>query len=165
MGLSVTPPDPPVVDGGAVDEEYDAERRGDLQAYLSLDNAWGEAFDEWATDTSLTDDDPATAVVLRLIPTLDFYWYAARDRVEYDAPTVPDDWPDREAYADVDSWSTASTVDEELDSLGATVANTLDDYFLDWEPTGRRHSTYHEMFGDQFNGGDDDYLEPPSEER
>ena len=99
-----------------------------------------------------------------MVPALDFYWNPASDSVEYEAPTVPDDWATRPARAGIDSWSTASMVDEELDALGETVANTLDDYFVDWEPTERRDSTYRELFGEQFNGGDD-FLEGEEQSR
>ena len=155
MSLSATPTDPPVVTDGTIEGSEDGERRQELQAFLSDDDAWGEGFYQWADETQLADDDPATAPFLSMVQSLDFYWNPASERVEYEVPAVPDDWGTRPACAGIDSWSTASMVDEELDSLGETVANTLDDYFVDWEPTERRDSTYHELFGEQFNGGDD----------
>ena len=85
------------------------------------------------------------------IEELNFFWDEEFDEVRYEAPEIPDDWKTRDEYSMLDSWSTVSSINEEVDRLGETVANLLTDYYVDWETEADIVETY----GDQYNGRDD----------
>ena len=157
MSLDVPTPDPPGVYREDRDEEFREEvdgssRRADVQEYLAgPENAWGEGFGEWAAETSLVEDEYRPIEEAGLLEAFDFFWDGEAEVVGYTAPEVPDDWETDPRYSWVDSWSTASAVNEELDALGETVAGVLTDYFLEWETEAHVVET----FGSQFNGRDD----------
>ncbi|MGM0590782.1 MAG: hypothetical protein ACQETI_03980 [Halobacteriota archaeon] len=165
MSLDVATPDPPTIFVGSPEETtaYDEERRAELQAFFEAENAWGEAFSEWAEETQLVEDEYAAVVELGLVEAFDFYWDGEAERVDYSAPEVPDDWQTREYHSALTSWDTVSKIDEELDGLGRTVADTLTDYYVDWEPSEDPESEYHQLFGSQFNAADDTLPESESE--
>jgi len=157
MSLDVPTPDPPDVYREDRDEEYveevaEGSRRADIEEYLAgSENAWAEGFDEWATETSLAEDEYRAVAEAGLLEEFDFYWDDEAEIVGFSAPEIPDGWETDPRFSWVDSWSTASAVTEELDDLGETVAGVLTDYFLAWEDEDHVVDT----FGVQFNGRDD----------
>lgn len=154
MSLDVATPTAPTIYREARDEQYesDVDKRADLQSYLDdEENAWEEGFSDWADETALSMDDYQIVLDLGFIEEFDFYWSPEREEVEYETPEIPDDWEDKERYEEVDSWSTVSAVNEELDELGETVAGLLTDYYVEW---GSERDIV-ETFGDQYNGRDD----------
>lgn len=100
--------------------------REDLEDLLQ-EGAWTEGFNEWATYTTLEDEHVRVASDLGLFQALDFYWDPTDDRLRFDSPPVPDDWQDRTAATSLDS-STVSMIESELDDLGRTVQEELEDY-------------------------------------
>jgi hypothetical protein len=62
-----------------------------------------------------------------LFRTFDFYWDPTEDRLRFDAPTIPDDWRERDATESLDS-SAVSMIDSALDDLGRAVYEILEDY-------------------------------------
>ena len=154
MSLDVPTPTAPTIYREARDEQYesDVDKRADLQSYLDdEENAWEEGFSDWADETALSVDAYRIALDLGFIEEFDFYWSPEREEVEYETPEIPDEWEDKERYAEVDSWSTVSAINEELDELGETVAGLLTDYYVEW---GSERDIV-ETFGDQYNGRDD----------
>ncbi|KAB1188776.1 MULTISPECIES: hypothetical protein [Haloferax] len=150
MSLPETPPDPPsVYDGHDVDEYHtDAERRAEIQTFFELENAWGEAYEQWLEETLLTEQEYETALELGLFDKLDFYWDTGAGNVEYEIPPIVDGGYDLPL-------DTASDIEEELDEFAQIVADTLTEYYLDWGPTDDPDSEYHQLFGDQYNAADD----------
>lgn len=158
MSLDVDVPAAPTIYEETRDDQYesDVDKRADLQAYLNgVENAWEEGFETWADETALSDDAYRAVLDLGLIEEFDFYWNPEMEEVEYEAPEIPDDWEERGRYADLDSWSTVSAINEEMDDLGETVAGILDDYYVEW---GTERDVV-ETFGDQYNGRDDEMPE------
>jgi hypothetical protein len=158
MSLDVDTPTAPTIYEETRDDQYesDVDKRADLQDYLDgVENAWEEGFETWADETALSDDTYRAVLDLGLIEEFDFYWNPELEEVEYEAPEIPDDWEERRRYADLDSWSTVSAINEEMDDLGETVAGILDDYYVEW---GTERDVV-ETFGDQYNGRDDEIPE------
>ncbi|EFW92439.1 hypothetical protein ZOD2009_09028 [Haladaptatus paucihalophilus DX253] len=154
MSLDVTTPAAPTIYELTRDDQYesDVHKRADLQTYLDgEENAWHEGFSAWAAETALSVDAYHIALDLGCIAAFDFYWDPELEEVAYEAPEIPDDWEDRSRYADIDSWSTVSAINEEMDALGETVAGVLTEYYVDWES----ERDIVETFGDQYNGRDD----------
>lgn len=154
MSLDVATPDAPTVYEETRDDQYesDVDKRADLQTYLDgEENAWEEGFDDWASETALSVDTYEIVLDLGLIEAFDFYWNPEEEEIEYEAPEIPDDWEDKSRYVEIDSWSTVSAINEEMDELGETVAGLLTDYYVDWET----ERDIVETFGDQYNGRDD----------
>jgi hypothetical protein len=154
MSLDVLPPEPPTVYRETRDDEYhaDVSKRADVQEYMDgVENAWEEGFGEWASETSLTEAEYRVMTDLGFVEELDFRWDEETRQVTYFAPRIPDDWQTNERFSTVDSWSTVSVINEEVDDLGETVAGVLTDYYVAWESEERVVKT----FGDQFNGRDD----------
>jgi hypothetical protein len=149
MSLPETPPDPPTVYDGHDDEYHDdVERRAAIQRFFEGENAWGEAYDQWLEGTLLTEREYDVATELGLFGRLDFFWDSESERVTYEAPSNLD-------AADDVSLDVASDIEEELDEFAQIVADTLTDYYIDWEPTDEADSDYHRIFGDQYNAADD----------
>lgn len=119
----------------------------------------GGGFSEWAAETPLAEDEYRTIRELDLIESFDFHWDEAAGEVAYDAPEIPQNWEAIERFSIVDSWSTVSAINEELDALGETVAGVLTDYYVDWET--EEHVV--ETFGEQFNARDDVLTEAQDE--
>ncbi|WP_435062675.1 hypothetical protein [Halobaculum sp. EA56] len=141
MGLDVDTPDPPSLSGPRGRGEYDAVdageddagddyRREEIRTVLR-DGAWRDAFAEWAESTYLSADEVAAVDRLGLFDEFDFYWDPAGDEVGYRAPSVPADERGSIPGDDPDG------VDEELDALGRTVSEMLEnDYMLRDEVDG-----------------------------
>jgi hypothetical protein len=150
----VSVPEPPTVYRETRDEEYvtDASKRADIQEYFDgMENAWEEGFSEWASETTLTEDEYRLLTDLDLLETLDWSWDETAGRVTYETGRIPADWKTLPEFDAIDSWSTVSAINEELDELGRTVAGILTDYYVAWEAEDRVVKT----FGDQYNGRDD----------
>ncbi|WP_416839340.1 hypothetical protein [Haloferax sp. DFSO52] len=150
MSLPDVPPDLPSIYTGRDDEEYhnDEERRAEIQNFFERENAWGEAYSQWVEETLLTDKEFETAVELGLFRKLDFYWDIESQRVEYEIPEVVDGNYDL-------SLDVASDIEDELDTFAQIVAETMTEYYIDWEPSDESDSDYRQLFGDQYNAADD----------
>ncbi|MFC7203246.1 hypothetical protein ACFQJC_06945 [Haloferax namakaokahaiae] len=154
MGLDVPTPNPPASYREARDDEYvtDRSRRAEIQAYLTgVENAWTEAFTQWSIDTSLSLDEYQLVLRVGLLDEFDFYWDDERQRIEYTAPKIPDEWEQLDEFDSLDSWATVSAINDELDELGDTVAGVLTDYYVSWDS----EDGVVDMFGSQFNARDD----------
>lgn len=135
MALDIEVPDPPDLSNRGMPREFEWDEetlgaedfyREDLEDLLQ-DGAWKEGFNEWAEYTSLDESLGRLVSDLGLFQAFDFYWDPADDRLRFTAPTMPDDWPDRDVTESLDS-STVSMIDGELDDLGRTVQEVLEDY-------------------------------------
>lgn len=134
MGLDVDVPDPPDLTNGFVDAyEGDEDRRADIQEYFESENAWGEAFSEWTTVTTVTEEEYAVIDDLELIAEFDFFWNADSGHVEYEAPSVRSHPRASERYPELDSSARVAFIDDALDELGAIVADVLTEYYIEWE--------------------------------
>lgn len=150
------PPRPDLSNLG-VPDRFDADepiseqelRRDELAAILAR-GAWQEGFDEWAQYTDLTQRDVDLAERLNLFESLDFYWDGNANRLRYVVPEVPESWDDR---ADEDH-VTRRTLQEELDDLGRTVAETIALDYVDWGESG----------GEDLVWGVDTFGQVPTEE-
>lgn len=100
--------------------------REDLEDLLQ-DGAWAEGFNEWSEYTSLDEETVGLVSDLGLFQALDFYWDPTDDRLRFDAPTEPDEWPDRDTTHSLDS-NAVSVIHAELDDLGRAVQEVLEDY-------------------------------------
>ncbi len=99
--------------------------REDIESLLQ-EGAWKEGFNEWTEYTDLDEEQVRVVSDLGLFQAFDFYWDPTEDCLRFDAPTVPDDWRERDATESLDS-STVSTIDGELDDLGRAVQEMLED--------------------------------------
>jgi hypothetical protein len=135
MALDVPVPDPPDLSNRGMPREFEWEDetlgsedfyREDLEDLLQ-EGAWSEGFNEWTEYTNLDEAHVRIVDDLGLFQALDFYWDPTEDRLRFDAPSLPDDWRERDATASLDS-STVSMIDGELDDLGRTVQEVLEDY-------------------------------------
>jgi hypothetical protein len=88
---------------------------------------WTEGFNEWAEYTNLDAEHVRIVSDLGLFQALDYYWDPTEDRLRFDAPTISDDWRERDATESFDS-STVSMIDNEVAELGRAVREVLDDY-------------------------------------
>lgn len=134
MALDVTVPDPPSLSGPQPRDEYEAidtpeeepdddYRRAEIAGILAED-AWYDAFEEWAAQTSLGESDFDVLVEYDLVEALDFYWDPASDQVGFRSPTLSDAIRRRLDYDD------AAEIESELDSLGRIVSETLENDYL-----------------------------------
>ncbi|XVH33704.1 hypothetical protein ACNS7O_17465 (plasmid) [Haloferacaceae archaeon DSL9] len=105
----------------------DPFRREELEGFLH-DGAWQEGFNEWAENTDLTADERRIALDESLVRRTDFYWDASAAAVGYSAPSLS---ADRREALGIDH-ETASAIDDALDDLARTVADMLDDGYVDW---------------------------------
>ncbi|MDG5775038.1 hypothetical protein VB773_16325 [Haloarculaceae archaeon H-GB2-1] len=131
MVLDVPVPDPPSLSGPQTRGDYEAYggpldteddyRREEVETILQ-DGAWRDAFEEWAGDTGMIAAEFEIVAALDLVDQFDFYWDPASDEVGYRAPELPPD-----AREDVDD---PQNVDLELDSLGRTVSEMLENDYL-----------------------------------
>ncbi|WP_369333253.1 hypothetical protein [Haloferax sp. Atlit-19N] len=94
---------------------------------LLQEGAWKEGFNEWAEYTDLDEEQVRIVSDLGLFQVFDFYWDPTEDRLRFDAPTIPNDWRERDATESLDS-STVSMIDATLQDLGQTVHETLEGY-------------------------------------
>jgi len=139
MPLTVDPPEPPELNAVDPSEYEDATvaadddyRRAELSEFLR-EGAWEEAFEQWAVDAGMTDDEWAIVADLGLVSHFDFFWDDFADRVGYHAPGLPEDWRERDLHPDLDSWATVSSINAGLTELGQTVCEVLKDDYIDWE--------------------------------
>ncbi|MES3517933.1 MAG: hypothetical protein PPP58_09745 [Natronomonas sp.] len=129
------PPELPEIDVESYDdvevqgEEY---HRAELEAFLE-EGAWEDAFEQWATETNLSEAAFEIAVDLKLFEQFDFFWDDFADRVGYHAPGLPEDWKERNVHPELDSWETVSSINASLAELGGTVSETLKADYVDWE--------------------------------
>ncbi|WP_336035363.1 hypothetical protein [Halobacterium yunchengense] len=135
MALDSEVPEPPDLSNRGTPREFEWQEetlgsedfyREDIEDLLQ-EGAWKEGFNEWAEYTTLDEEHVRLVSDLGLFQAFDFYWDPTDDRLRFDAPTLPDDWRELNATGSLDS-STVSTIDSELDDLGRTVKEVLDDY-------------------------------------
>jgi hypothetical protein len=135
MALDVAVPDPPDLSnrGKPRDFEVQEETLGSEDFYrediedLLQEGAWSEGFNEWTEYTDLDEEQVRIVDDFGLFQTFDFYWDPTDDRLRFDAPTLPDDWRERDATESLDS-GTVSMIDAALQDLGRAVYETLADY-------------------------------------
>lgn len=135
MGLDVVVPKSPDLSNRGMPRDFDLQEetlgsedfyREDLEELLE-EGAWREGFEEWTEYTDLAEGEFRILDRLELFRAFDFYWDPVESRLRYDAPTIPDDWCDRDATASLDS-VTVSKLDVALDDLSRAVSETLEDY-------------------------------------
>lgn len=79
MSLDVPPPDPPTlqsVDPNQYEDatvEGDEYHRADLERFLR-DGAWAQAFEMWAAESDLGEDEWDIVLDLDLVERFDFFW-------------------------------------------------------------------------------------------
>jgi hypothetical protein len=139
MPLEVSPPDPPPlsrVDPDSYDDvsvAADADYRREELAELLAEGAWAEAFEAWATETSMGRTEWRVVADLDLLSEFDFFWDDFADRVGYHAPGIPENWKERDLHPDLETWSQVSTINACLTELGQTVCDVLKDSYITWE--------------------------------
>jgi hypothetical protein len=135
MSLDVEVPEPPDLSNRGMPREFEWEEetlgsedfyREDIEDLLQ-EGAWTEGFNEWAEYTSLEEEHVRIVSDLGLFQEFDFYWDPTDELLRFDAPTIPDDWPEGEATESMDT-DTISMIDGALDDLGRTVQEVLEDY-------------------------------------
>jgi len=135
MTLAADPPRPPDLTTTVppVDETTrpESEHREEIETMFA-NGAWARAFGEWTEHTDLTAEDWAIVLDLGLVDEFDFWWNADDGRIEYDPPTIPDDWEDDDRYAALDSFAQVSAIDDALDGLGQVVQDLLEQEYADW---------------------------------
>ena len=139
MSLQVDPPEPPALESHVDPDEYeDADvmggeyRRDELQEFLES-GAWNEAFEKWAAEAPMNEDEFSIATDLDMFFQFDFFWDDFADRVGYHAPGLPEDWRERDIHPDLDSWGTVSAINAGLTEFGQTVCDVLKDEYIDWD--------------------------------
>jgi len=139
MSLDVPTPEPPELEEFDPNQYEDAEvvgetdyRRDELEAALR-EGAWERAFEEWAADADLDEDQFRIVLDLDLLREFDFFWDSHADRVGYHAPGLPEDWKERNVHPDIESWGTVSAINAGLTELGQIVCDVLKDDYVDWE--------------------------------
>ncbi|WP_306060906.1 hypothetical protein [Natronococcus wangiae] len=142
MGSSIESPPAPELPTNRTPEAYldgdvesiggpDTFRRDELEGFLR-EGAWKEGFNEWAENTDLTEDEVRIALNEDLVRQLDFYWDIDANAVGYSAPSLSVEQRDS---LGVDH-ETASAIDDALEDLARTVAEMLDDRYVDWGDEG-----------------------------
>ena len=135
MALDTEIPDPPDLSNRGMPREFEWQDetlgsedfyREDLEDLLQ-EGAWTEGFNEWTEYTNLDEEHVRIVSDLGLFQKLDFYWDPTENRLRFDAPTIPDDWRERNVTESLDS-STVSMIDDELTDLGRAVQEVLEDY-------------------------------------
>lgn len=136
MTLDVPIPEPPDISNRGRPRGFDWDDsetlgsedfyREDLETLLQ-DGAWREGFEEWAEYTDLDEADVRVVEELGLFHDFDFYRDPTDEHLRFDAPTVPEDWRERDVATSLDS-SSVSAIDGELHDLGRAVHETLQEY-------------------------------------
>jgi len=136
MTLDVPIPEPPDISNRGRPSGFDWEEsetlgsedfyREDLEDLLE-EGAWREAFEEWVEYTDLDEETVRIINELDLFHAFDFYRDPTDDHLRFDAPTVPEDWHERDVAESLDS-SSVSNINGELHDLGRTVHETLQNY-------------------------------------
>jgi hypothetical protein len=139
MSLTVPAPDPPDLEEFDPNEYDDAEivgetdyRRDEIESVLQ-EGAWKRAFDEWAADAGVDEDEFGIILDLELIEEFDFFWDSHADRVGYHAPGIPENWKERNVHPELGSWGTVSAINAGLTELGQIVCEVLKEDYVDWE--------------------------------
>ncbi|WP_256300101.1 hypothetical protein [Haloarchaeobius salinus] len=139
MGLDVDAPAPPELEYVDPNEYGDASvaadadyRREELEEFMH-DGAWERAFNEWAEDADMTEEEFRIAGEMELFAEFDFFWDDFADRVGYHAPGIPEDWKERTYHPGLDSWGTVSAINAGLTELGQVVCDVLKTEYIDWE--------------------------------
>lgn len=154
MALDVDVPEPPDLTMRGTPSDYRATeetaqprdfRREETETMLK-DGAWREGFEEWAEYTDLDADAIRAIDELGLFKAFDFYWDPDKESLEYDSPDVPDDWEER-APESLTSTSETSRVENELDDLGRTVLEEIEDTLLDRSEQAVDYDLGEEAFG------------------
>jgi hypothetical protein len=136
MALDVSVPEPPDLSNQGRPSGFEWEEsetlgsedfyREDLELLLQ-EGAWREGFEEWGDYTDLDDETVRIVDDLGLFQGFDFYRDPTDEHLRYDAPTVPEDWRERDVTESLDS-SLVSTINGELQDLGRAVHETLQNY-------------------------------------
>ena len=135
MAIDIEVPEPPDLSNRGMPREFEWQEetlgsedfyREDIEDLLQ-EGAWSEGVNEWTEYTGLDEEHARIISDLGLFQAFDFYWDPTEDRLRFDAPQIPDDWRTRNATASLDS-STVSVIDDELDDLGRTVQEVLEEY-------------------------------------
>ena len=135
MAIDIEVPEPPDLSNRGMPREFDWQKetlgsedfyREDIEDLLQ-EGAWKEGFNEWTEYTNLDEEHVQIVSDLGLFQAFDFYWDPTEDRLRFNAPTISDDWRERDTTESLDS-STVSMIDGELDDLGRAVQEVLGDY-------------------------------------
>ena len=136
MTLDVPIPEPPDLSNRGRPSGFDWDdsetlgseefHREDLERLLQ-EGAWREGFEEWADYTDLDEELVRVIGDLDLFHAFDFYRDPVDDHLRFDVPTVPEDWRERDVADSLDA-SSVSTINGELEDLGRTVHETLQNY-------------------------------------
>jgi len=135
MALDIEVPESPDLSNRGMPREFEWQEetlgaedfyREDIEDLLQ-EGAWTEGFNEWTEYTNLDEEHVRIVDDLGLFQAFDFYWDPVEDRLRFDAPVISDGWRERDATESLDS-STVSMIDGELDDLGRTVQEVLEDY-------------------------------------
>ncbi|MFC6988523.1 hypothetical protein ACFQJD_07010 [Haloplanus sp. GCM10025708] len=162
MTLDVDVPMPPDLTNRGVPAAFEAFdvagsesdfRREAVETALR-DGAWREGFDEWCEYTDLSEDEFRALDELGLFRAFDFYWGPEDERLQYEAPDLPADWREQLSTdavstleSEAESGGVDSRVNAELDELGHTVLETLDELYADWSDRGEDVVWDAESFG------------------
>ena len=148
MVLDVETPDPPdltnrglpsgLEDADAVGSENDL-RRAELEALL-LEDAWDEAFEEWAEFTDLEPAEYRAILAAGLVDALDFYWDPVTEELTATVPDVPPDFTGFEENGE--------EVRSELEALAETVVAVLESGYVDWGGLSAEDTWSDELFDD-----------------
>ncbi|KAB1196236.1 MULTISPECIES: hypothetical protein [Haloferax] len=137
--LDVSVPDPPSLPKVDPNQYEDAQvavdadfKRTELEEFLEA-GAWTEAFEAWAQETPVTDEQWQVVLELDLLTYFDFFWDDFADRVGYHAPGIPEDWKERQLHPKLTSWGQVSSINAGLTELGQVVCDVLKDEYIDWE--------------------------------
>ncbi|KTG30878.1 hypothetical protein [Haloferax profundi] len=137
--LDVSVPDPPSLPKVDPNQYEDAQvavdadfKRTELEAFLN-EGAWEDAFEAWAAETPVTEDQWQVVLELDLLSYFDFFWDDFADRVGYHAPGIPEDWKERQLHPKLTSWGQVSSINAGLTELGQEVCDVLKDDYIDWE--------------------------------
>lgn len=161
MELPASLPDPPELE--PYDRDWEDEspyesgadhRRDEIETVLG-DGAWERALNEWADHTDWDETDFEIARDLGAFEDFDFFWDPERERIDYHAPEVPDDWQDRDLHPALDSWALVSKIDEGLTNLGRVVSEVLQAEYVDWESPFSRSDESVEDVGDEPDRNDE----------
>lgn len=140
MTLDVETPPPPRLEPAVDPNQYDDTtissgddyRRGQLSDLLEA-GAWEEAFERWAAETPMTEDEWRIVDELDLVSRFDFFWDDFAGRVGYHAPGIPQDWKERTVHPDITSWKEVSSINAGLTEFGQLVCDVLKDEYITWE--------------------------------
>lgn len=139
MPLDVDLPEPPELEEIDPNQYEDAEVVGDTDykrneiETLLREGAWEQAFEAWAADTDLDEEEFAIMADLEMTRRFDFFWDSFADRVGYHAPGIPEDWKERNLHPELKSWETVSGINAALAELGESVSRTLKEDYIEWE--------------------------------